>query len=197
VNGKIYAIGGGLGGPGPSVSTVEEYDPVTDTWTEKADMPTAREGVSTSVVNGIIYAIGGTPAGNVVEAYDPATDTWTKKADMPISRVYLSTSAVNGKIYAIGGSGAPSTVDEYNPATDTWTKVPDMLTARMEFSTSAVNGYIYAIGGVTSFDNTPPFPAAVSGVEKYDALLAPRRPPQGVDSKGKLATLWGRLKAAN
>ena len=31
-----------------------------DTWTHKADMPTARSCLSTSVVNGKIYAIGGT-----------------------------------------------------------------------------------------------------------------------------------------
>ena len=73
-------------------------------------MPTAREWLSTSVVNGKIYAIGGcerNPARawviSTVEEYDPATDTWKKKADMPTARGLLSTSVVNGKIYAIGG----------------------------------------------------------------------------------------------
>jgi len=33
-----------------------------DTWTRKADMPTARLGLSTSVVDGKIYAIGGAQA---------------------------------------------------------------------------------------------------------------------------------------
>ena len=41
-----------------------------DPWIRKADMPTTRGNFSTSVVNGIIYAIGGLPGGNVVEAYD-------------------------------------------------------------------------------------------------------------------------------
>ena len=41
VDGKIYAIGGEIGGFGNlSVSTVEMYDPKTDTWERKADMPT-------------------------------------------------------------------------------------------------------------------------------------------------------------
>lgn len=44
---------------GDIFSTVEEYDPVTDTWTEKVNMPTPRISLSTSVVNGKIYAIGG------------------------------------------------------------------------------------------------------------------------------------------
>ncbi len=75
-----------------------------DTWTQKADMPTARCCLSTSVVNGKIYAVGGSPARNVglstVEEYNPATNKWKKKADMPTPRCCLSTSVVNGKIYA-------------------------------------------------------------------------------------------------
>jgi len=41
------------------LKTMEEYDPITDTWTTKADMPTARWFFSTSALNGKIYAIGG------------------------------------------------------------------------------------------------------------------------------------------
>ena len=128
---------------------------VEDTWTTRADMPTARFGLSTSVVNGKIYAIGGERSAqplSTVEEYDPATDTWTAKADMPTARYALSTSVVNGKIYAIGGALNPNasfpTVEEYDPATDTWTKKADMPTARAVLSTSAVNGKIYAIGGI-------------------------------------------------
>jgi hypothetical protein len=110
VNGKIYAIGGWC--DGAFHSTVEEYDPATDTWTKKADMPTARQWLSTSVVDGKIYAIGGKTL-STVEEYDPATDTWMKKADMPTARLGLSTSVVNGRIYAIGASGG-SVVEEYD-----------------------------------------------------------------------------------
>ena len=67
VNGKIYAIGGVTTDPDSifanppeiAVATVEEYNPATDTWTKKVDMPTPRYILSTSVVNGKIYAIGG------------------------------------------------------------------------------------------------------------------------------------------
>jgi hypothetical protein len=56
---------------------VEAYDPVTDTWTTKADMPAARALLSTSVVDGKIYAIGGTrtthpmTSTSTVYEYDP------------------------------------------------------------------------------------------------------------------------------
>jgi len=131
---------------------------IEDPWTMKADMPTARMYLSTSVVNGKIYAIGGAsraqPAEviSTVEEYDPVTDDWTTKSFMPTPRWGFSTSTVDGKIYAIGGAeghaGSPSkTVEEYDPATDTWTTKSPMPTARWGLSTSVVNGKIYAIGG--------------------------------------------------
>ena len=89
---------------------------VDGSWTVKADMPTARIYLSTSVVNRKIYAIGGASRREVsistVEEYDPVTDTWTAKSPMPTRRWGLSTSTVKGKIYAIGGAegypGSPS-----------------------------------------------------------------------------------------
>jgi N-acetylneuraminic acid mutarotase len=101
-----------------SISPAEEGE-----WTQKSDMPTARFGLSTSVLNGKIYAIGGWGRGvevPTVEAYDPLTDMWTKKADIT-ARGELSTSAVGEHIYAIGGvtgwdySGILSLVEEYDP----------------------------------------------------------------------------------
>jgi len=158
VNGKIYAIGGSSGYSAWyfGLSTVEEYDPATDTWTRKADMPTGKTYFSTSAVNGKIYAIGGTRAGgqnhvSSVEEYDPATDTWTRKADMPTARSGFTTSTVNDKIYAIGGwvgsSTYLSTVEEYDPVTDTWTTKSRMPRVKYVLSSSVVDGKIYAVGG--------------------------------------------------
>ena len=196
VNGKIYAIGGItiVAPPWVGLSTVEEYDPATDRWTKRRDMPTARFGLSTSVVNGKIYAIGGwlgLSATSTVEEYDPTTDIWTKKAEMPTARGYSSTSTVNGKIYAIGGTSnnfeVLATVEKYDPKTNTWTKKADMLTARMGLSTSVVNGYIYAIGGGPKGGQQFPFPA-FSIVEAYDTGF------RAVEAEGKLPTTWGRMK---
>ncbi len=132
---------------------------VEDTWTRKADMPTARYGLSTSVVDGKIYAIGGGRAMHraylsIVEEYDPVTDTWTRKANMPTARYGHAASVVNGKIYVIGGEPTEQaslpTVEEYDPATDTWTKKTDMPTKRSFLCTCAVDGKIYVFGGITA-----------------------------------------------
>jgi N-acetylneuraminic acid mutarotase len=127
-----------------------------DVWMRKADMPTARFGLSASVVDSKIYVIGGAQGlfgayFSTVELYEPSMDTWTIKANMPTARCFLSTSVVNGKIYAIGGSPSSqsdsSIVEEYDPATDTWTRKADMPTRRTFLSTSVLDGNIYAIGG--------------------------------------------------
>jgi N-acetylneuraminic acid mutarotase len=197
VNGKIYAIGGTdvwIGTATQGLQTVEEYDPVTDTWRKRADMPTARYWFSASVVDGKIYAIGGwdgTMPHSTVEEYDPVTDTWTRKANMPTPRWALSTSMVNGKIYAIGGGEPLSIVEEYDPATDTWTRKADMPTPRFWFTTSAVNGKIYAIGGKQS--RAPEAPS-LSIVEEYDTGFVLEEKGKSVGAKGKLPATWGKVK---
>ncbi len=175
VDGKIYAVGGAKGRTdllrSMPLQIVEEYQPATDTWTRKADMPTARNALSVSVVDGKIYAIGGAEGIGAplqtVEEYDPATDTWTNNADIPTARFALSTSTVNGKIYAIGGSmggfRALSIVEEYDPVTNIWTRKADMPTARIHLSTSVVDGKIYAIGGTAG----APSYASLTTVEVY------------------------------
>ena len=185
VNGKIYVMGGVARSSGwywdlaeatadELVSAVEVYDPETDTWTRKTDMPTARCGMGTVVVAGKIYTIGGLAANgkimNVVEVYDPGTDTWTQKADMPTARWNLGAVEANGKVYAVCGNllppwedGTLTLVEVYDPNTDSWTTGVDMNFPRQAASIGQVNGEIYAIGGFSDGNITPS-----SIVESYD-----------------------------
>src|SRR5438876_11617682 len=63
-DGKIYVLGGTLSGafiigfPG-NTNLVQAYDPAADSWVTKTPMPTARSGLNTATLNGIIYAAGG------------------------------------------------------------------------------------------------------------------------------------------
>jgi N-acetylneuraminic acid mutarotase len=174
VNGKIYVIGGATTGGcnQPGSQSVEEYDPSTNTWMIKEPMPTGRESLSISAVNGKIYAIGGdsqTCSGELstVEEYDPLTNSWSMKKNMQVPRTGLSTCVVSGKIYAIGGwkhstNVALKDVEEYDPVTNTWTTKADMLNARTWFSTSVVDGKIYVFGGR--------YTSELKSVEVYDPV---------------------------
>ena len=144
-------------------------------WTKKTDMPTARLDLSSAVVDGKVYVIGGAaltgpqPGLSVMEEYNPATNIWTKKADMPTARAASFSIAIEGKIYVIGGitdnSNVVSTVEEYDPVANKWTKKTDIPTARaVSHSASVVKGKIYVIGG------TPDNNAVISTVEEYDPV---------------------------
>ena len=126
VNNKIYAIGGNVSGAhGSNVTAInEEYDPVTNVWTSKANMHTAREGATVAVLNNRIYAIGGVTGPTTLtaanEEYDPTTNAWTDRAGMPTPRSFAGGATLNNKVYVIGGSGWPVTTfmttnEEFTP----------------------------------------------------------------------------------
>jgi len=55
---RIYVIGGEVGFM-EATNSNQVYDPQTDTWSNGASMPTARQGLGVAVVNDVIYTIGG------------------------------------------------------------------------------------------------------------------------------------------
>ncbi len=202
VDGIIYVIGGHSG---RALSAMEAYDPAADTWTTKADMPTARHHLGANgagVIDGRIYVSGGGTKCDViavdldpvrtVEVYDPATDTWTQASDMPRTRLIHSASVVDGKMYIIGGvdfvgGEMPTVVDVYDPATDAWTTAADRLpTTRAGLTADVVDGKIYAIGGA----NGPGTPR-LSIVEEYDLGL-----PHAIKPERKVLTTWGQVRSA-
>lgn len=61
IDGRMYVIGGWNGYS--TLSSVEVYDPGSDTWTSETPMPTARYGVAYASVGSKIYAIGGDHGG--------------------------------------------------------------------------------------------------------------------------------------
>ena len=152
VNDTIYTLGGGYPTLAVLLRVVEAYAPTTNAWTRKADMLSPRFGAQATVVDGIIYNIGGNYGERNCEAYNPSTNEWTAKTPIPPgSGGELSVTECNGLIYAFGGStlySEPcSTVYSYDWHTDTWTRKADMPTARFALQTYLVEGKIYAIGG--------------------------------------------------
>jgi N-acetylneuraminic acid mutarotase len=157
--GQLYVIGGyrysGLSVWSP-VATVYAYDPATDTWAERAPMPTARGALSVTVHEGKLYAIGGYDRkanSAAVEVYDPERNTWASRARLPTPRDHLASATVAGKVYAIGGRlkgdyhQNVAITERYDPATDHWTRAADLPTARSGITAAEVAGRVYVFGG--------------------------------------------------
>src|SRR5437667_6430224 len=79
LNGKIYVLGGSARGRDDQ-QLVEEYDPATDRWRERAPMPRGLSHAGVVGMNGKIYVAGGFTrnvhmgALDVAFEYDPASE---------------------------------------------------------------------------------------------------------------------------
>jgi N-acetylneuraminic acid mutarotase len=192
VAGKIYAIGG------DGTTATEEFDPMNNSWTTRASMPTVRWwGFAAGVVDDRIYAIGGATGGDYLdenEEYDPSSNTWTSMAPMPTPRHGLAVGVINDTIFAIGGrnsSGYLSVNEAYDPATDSWTSKAPMPTARYYLAVAVANGKIYAIGGYGPG-------GTLATVEEYDPATntwASRTDMPTAREEHATATLNGKIYA--
>ena len=142
-----------------------------NSWTEMAPMHVARSDLGVAVVDGKIYAIGGSTmqisqslpvSGGIVgtnEEYDPTTNTWSMKAPMPTPVGYFFIAVYENKIYCIGGASFFSDHEEaqlsnatqvYDPRTDTWSSKSPMPIAK---STLLYPLYDQASNGVSGQAN--------------------------------------------
>jgi len=163
VDGILYVIGGCYPVQ-TALRTVWAYDPKTDLWARKADLPVARRCPGAAAVDGIIYVVGGNNGDGwtavlPVAAYDPKTDTWVTKANIPIGRSTPAACAVDGIIYAIGGftdqNEELARVEAYDPKTDQWTRKSDVPKPIYFATASVVDGVIYVFRGTDTFAYDP------------------------------------------
>lgn len=157
VLGKLYVIGGQTEaqGSGPFINDVYEFDPATQSWTEKAPMPTIRSGGATAVIDNKIYVAGGRPPqGHHFAVYDPVADEWTTLPDMPTARNHLIAAAIEGKVYVFGGrfgagfrSEVTDIVEIYDPQTNSWSSGTSMLTPRSGMNGIVANDCFHLLGG--------------------------------------------------
>lgn len=201
VNGKIYVIGGREHNKRfdePMVTgLVEVYDPLTNRWEKRADMPTKRGSTDAVVVDDKIYVLGGYTWRMVpglaerfvtrVEEYNPKINKWRKLRDMPMFKGWFATVAVDNEIYTLGGMNLENRlayigdVDVYNPIIDRWRKGEPMTLLKGTMAV-VLKGTIYALGGGIGGGRFSPI------VEAYDTGFL------SVDPKDKLLIHWGKLK---
>jgi N-acetylneuraminic acid mutarotase len=109
-----------------------EYDPATDSWTQKADYGQGQiyHAFDFVIDNKAYVGCGRSSGGTQFRAmwmFDPIANTWTKKADFPGSaRSGPKAFVINGIAYAGSGIANSGSDDNafyaYNPVSDSWTQ---------------------------------------------------------------------------
>lgn len=167
INGNVYVLGGAtVAGMPPSgiVTTVEMYNPSSDTWQSKPPLSAPRFAAASVVIGDIIYVIGGgSQAGgpgsggpgitNTVLAYNAATGSCTQAGTLQLARFRAGAVEVGGKIYVVGGSGAAgasTSIEEFVPnpgGTGTSDIVGSIPEPKDNVVVCAVGQDIYIFGG--------------------------------------------------
>jgi N-acetylneuraminic acid mutarotase len=155
LDGKIY-IAGGIDSSGTTTKVVYRYDPRTDKWERRADLPEPRHHMPLVVLNDTMYAIGGfdelrfVPKANLW-IYRVDKNVWEPRASLPVPRGATAAGVVNGKIVVAGGYGAGRHLFDstlvYDPGTNAWSNHAPIPTKRDHLEGQVVNGIFYAIGG--------------------------------------------------
>lgn len=176
LNGTLYVIGGWdirhgqfAGGFG----SVYAYNPATNTWSQRADLPEQVGAARAVALGGRIYVIGGSPDGVVtssaVFSYDPTRNTWTQVADYPVPVAAGACAAINGQIVCAGGFSdgelATRSTYRYNPGTDSWSRGADMPYDDWGMTYSGSGGKLQVAGGITD-DNSD----ATNQAAQYDPV---------------------------
>ena len=116
-------------------------------------MNTPRCRFSAVILNGDLYAIGGTDLNvpvSKVEKFSAQTGVWTQVASLTFVRYDCAAVAAGKRIFVLGGfSGSVflKSAEVYNPDLDEWSYHPAMLEGRSELATVYMNKQLYAIGG--------------------------------------------------
>jgi N-acetylneuraminic acid mutarotase len=190
----LAAIGGiltasALPGLGQSTSPV---------WSTLAPMPTARQEVSVSVLDGKVFVIAGYDtlgqSTATVEVYDPRTNAWQKAAPLPIATNHNAAATANGRLYAFGGTSPRVFV--YARDVDSWTEVASMRYSHGGTPAVAViGGKIYVAGGTGSDMVGHELEVYDPGADKWQALApmgVPRNHTAGGAIGGRFHVVGGR-----
>jgi N-acetylneuraminic acid mutarotase len=119
---------------GTDYGDLYQYDPKSNSWTQKTSLGLGMESLAAMVIDNKAYVGIGLTRGQTVDSctnqffeYDPVADTWTRKADFPgPKRMNAFAVSAGGKGYiGLGyGSGNTDLYDlwQYDPSSDAWTR---------------------------------------------------------------------------
>ncbi|TGE14746.1 Kelch repeat-containing protein [Hymenobacter elongatus] len=162
--GKLYVWGGYIGdlNSAPALnSSLEIYNPTTNSWSAGANNPSAVRGHASAVgTDELVYSFSGVDINGFTSScyrYNPTTNVWAPLAAIPVA-VWLAGAATgaDGRIYVFGGYDAGGNLSYtgtqiYTPATNTWSTGAPMPVGRHgHVAVKDASGTMHIIGGTQS-----------------------------------------------
>ncbi len=150
LNGYIYVIGGANSANPFGTSYVSKYDPVSDSSSLVASMPTARHSSGSAVIGNYIYTIAGHVTNSRSENERYISDAWESMAAKPTAVSGPGVAAFGGKVYTFGGNSYgsyQSVIEVYDPDTNTWDSPGNMPAAMEPWRATTLANIIYVDNG--------------------------------------------------
>ena len=154
IGNKGYIGTGHVNGTGVDISYKDwwQYDPASDSWTQKADFPVSGHGVTAWGTETRGYVGGGSALNGEFYCYNPVTNTWSSIASCPFSPGDVQGFSVQNKGYVLSGSN----IAEYDPTTNAWTlKAPCPISINTWSSAFGTTGSGFVKSGVNFYEFKP------------------------------------------
>ncbi len=183
-NNKFYLIGGESAG-GKFDSPIEEYDPISRTWTDKSTLIEGVNNIGAAEVNGKIYIPGGwrfAPR-TELQVYDPLIDKVILETPLPKPSFAQAVVSLGHNVHVLGGRGIDGYTNDhliYDTVMKVWSEAASVPFE--DYSPTAVTDgkYIYYIGNELS---------DITYMERYDPVT------DSWETQPAMQTRRGGLKA--
>jgi len=137
IDGKGYIVGGNVENSGVISSSRDtwEYNPATNTWRQRRNLPEGRQEATGFAINGKGYvAMGRTPSNSYradILEYDPNLDSWSTKLTLAeeLGRISTVSFVIDNKAYIGTGLGDFAYFNdlwEFDPQTNGWIRKADL-----------------------------------------------------------------------
>jgi N-acetylneuraminic acid mutarotase len=156
------------------------YNPGTNTWSKRADMPVASiRGVS-ATYGGMLYVA----TGSRLYRYSPSTDQWASLGMTPHDVDYGAGGFIGGKFYLVENLG--NALDVYDPATNSWSAGPSRPFRICSPAYTASQAKLYLVGCHDDHDFSGNYPMLVFD-PKAGSWTQAAAPPVNADRRWTLS----------
>ncbi|KPM47434.1 hypothetical protein AFM12_14875 [Jiulongibacter sediminis] len=129
---------------GVALQDVWAYDPSTNSWSQKANLPSARENAFAFSIGDKGFVGGGSKQGTLYPdfyEFDLAANQWIARASLPVGRTQAASFSIGRKGYVATGKVKvgnsilnDSNVLSYDPSSDTWTTMASLSVSEGRYS---------------------------------------------------------------